>query len=67
MLYKTHKITKNLVKNNSDREVVFTINNIDNIPFSDLEQIMSNIEREDKFNFEYSKEKEEDKTKKKTK
>ena len=53
MLYNTHRVTKNLVKNNEDKNVVFTINNIDKVPFSDLEQIMSNIEREDKFNYEY--------------
>lgn len=54
MLYSTHKVTKNIVKNTSeDRKVVFTINNVDKIPFSDLDRIMSNIEREEKFNFEY--------------
>jgi hypothetical protein len=37
----------------NDNKVVFTINNIDKVPFSDLEQIISNIEREDRFNFEY--------------
>lgn len=53
MLYNTHRVTKNIVSKSNDREVVFTINNIDKVPFSDLDRIMSNIEREEKFNFEY--------------
>jgi len=53
MLYNTHRVTKNIVSKSYDREIVFTINNIDKVPFSDLDRIMSNIEREEKFNFEY--------------
>lgn len=66
MLYNTNKVTRNIVRNNKENDIVFTINNIDRVPFSDLEQIMFNIEREDKFNFEYP-EVVEDKAKKKTK
>ena len=66
MLYNTHKVTKNIVKNTPENRVVFTINNVDKVPFSDLEQIMSNIEREEKFNFEYP-EVVEEKVKSKTK
>jgi len=53
MLYNTHKVTKNVVKRSNENRITFTINNIDKVPFSDLEQIVSNIEREEKFNFEY--------------
>lgn len=63
MLYKTHNVTKKQVKNTKEDEVVFTINSVDNIPFSDLEQIMANIQREDTFEFDYPKE---EKSKKKT-
>lgn len=66
MLYNTHNITKKIVEKSQEQEVVFTINNVDLIPFSDLNQIMENIEREEKFNFEYL-EIEEENSKKKIK
>ena len=56
MLHNTHKKTKEIVNNTPRDRVVFTINSVENIPFSDLDQMILNIQREDKFNFEYPEE-----------
>lgn len=64
ILYNTHNVTKKIVEENKGREVTFTINNIDKVPFKDLNQMMINVDREEKFGFESL---EQEKTKKLTK
>lgn len=57
------KRTKNVIKDfPEDRHrPVFNINSFNYVPFKDLEQIMENVERNEKFGFDYTKQEEPDK------
>lgn len=63
MLFNTRKVTKDVVLASKEDDPALTINTVDKIPFSDLKQIINNIERENMFDFCYSEEIKEEKSK----
>jgi len=50
--------TKNVVKNYPEDREVFDINSFNYIPFKDLEQIIDNVDRNERFGFDYTNSKE---------
>lgn len=68
VLVNTSKKTRDIVNNTSEDKPVFNINSFNYVPYSDIEQIMLNIERNERFGFdyEYSEVHEKSKTRKRT-
>ena len=46
--------TKNAIKKTSDKKPMFNINSFDKYPYDDFEIIMENIERDERFGFDYT-------------
>lgn len=53
ILVNTSKKTRDIVNNTSEDKPVFNINSFNYVPYSDIEQIMLNIERNERFGFDY--------------
>lgn len=58
--------TKNTVKDFPEDKQIFNINSFNYVPYKDLEQIIENIDRNEKFGFNYTEEQTQVKTRKKT-
>lgn len=59
--------TKKAIKDFPEDKPIFNINSFNYVPFSDLEQIMENIERNERFGFDYTEQEQiKGKTKKRT-
>lgn len=56
ILAHTDKKTKEIVHSTPVDQPVFTLNSIDKIKYEELKQILKNIDREEKFGFDYSSE-----------
>lgn len=50
--------TKNIIKDFPKDRPVFDINSFNYVPFKDLEQIMENVDRNERFGFDYTKQEE---------
>lgn len=53
VLVNTSKKTRNIINNTPQDKPVFNINSFNYVPYSDIEQIMLNIERNERFGFDY--------------
>ena len=56
VLSKTSNRTRKMVEETLDNEPVFNINSFNYVPYSDIEQIMCNIKRDEEFGFDYDSE-----------
>ncbi len=54
VLSNTSSKTQELVSSIPEQKTIFNLNNIDKISYKDLKQILENIKREEKFDFDYS-------------
>ena len=60
--------TKKAIKDFPEDKPIFNINSFNYVPFSDLEQIMENVERNERFGFDYTEQKQDKgKTRKRSK
>lgn len=66
VLVNTSKKTRDIISNTPEDKSVFNINSFNYVPYSDIDQIMENIERNERFGFAYEEQQEQTKPKTRT-